>query len=280
MGVPEAYLSSYSSDVNLKVEEAPYGTIKSFVCPDWVVVGKPIEMGVLVENTGGDDRDFQVSIWDEYASPEPKEVARSSSIHLAPGEQAWFYFAEEQQEPPAQLQTLKYGTYPPPYMPDREVLLTAHALHYIPWFKWGWDGSAQHTVKPYVEVATSLTLSIEPIPVDPGETYKYKGRLTRTDTGEGLAGMEIICYRGSTEVGRTTTDSTGNYELSATAPDVVGTYTCRSYFAGSFPFLAVKATSALEVSTTALPEISPLKLVLVGLGALSAGAVAYKVVKK
>jgi len=114
------------------IPPATYGEIVSFNCPDYAVIGAGVIMSVTVRNLGKEE-DFQVSIWDEYATPTPVEVARSRSIRIGFLKEATFYF--------------DWAAENPPIMPDRNALFMVHALHFVwPWY-WGWDGSATHLVK-------------------------------------------------------------------------------------------------------------------------------------
>lgn len=105
-------------------------------------------------------------------------------------------------------------------------------------------------VYPTPPIPTAITLTLQPAAVDPGATYRYTGRLTRTDTGAGLPDMTVIAkiYDKAVdqwvEVGRGTTGSTGAYDVSATAPIVKGTFNCRIEFPGTDAFAtAYKATN-------------------------------------
>lgn len=263
----EYLLGSQSPDRDLVVKTAPYGEVLDFVCPDYVVVGTYVPMGVRVRNTGGSEEDFQVSIWEETYPGGPVEVARSGSIRLAVGAESWFWFDHD-----AWLAG-DPQTYDSIVMPDRDITLIAHALHYIPFFQWGWDGSAQHSVLSYVEVLTALTLTLEPVPVSPGADYKYKGRLTRTDTGAGLGTMTIHAFRAGVEVGTGTTDASGNYEITLKAPTALGTYVCMATFLGVSPFAAVETEMVLTVVAYGAPQP------LLGALAIATGTVGLLFVK-
>jgi len=64
-----------------------------------------------------------------------------------------------------------------------------------------------------VGVATALTIAASPTSERVPFTTTIYGRLTRTDTGVGLAGKNVRLYEGLVYVGVTLTDSAGNYSF-------------------------------------------------------------------
>jgi len=143
----------------------------------------------------------------------------------------------------------EYGyVYPKPAypMPSRDLRLRAEAYHGTVV-----DSSMNKTVMLIVKVDTKTTLTLEPPSIEPGGTYHYKGKLTRIDTGAGLAAMSIIAKRHElgvwNNVGSGTTDSSGNYDISVTAPLDVGEVLCEAAFPGVVPFAASSAQASLGV---------------------------------
>ena len=110
------------------------------------------------------------------------------------------------------------------------------------------DSYQDQTITLIVRVDTDTTLTLAPPSIEPGGIYHYTGRLTRADTGAGLGGMEIIARREGVEMARSTTDSAGNYDISATAPTTIGTFNCQAVFPGVVPFASSSAQASLGVS--------------------------------
>lgn len=142
--------------------------------------------------------------------------------------------------------------YPAPSytMPNHDLRLRAEAYHDSIV-----DSFFDKTVTLVVEVTTKTTLTLKPTTVEPGDKYHYKGKLTRIDTGAGLAAMSIIARRYEdgawTDVGSDTTDAKGNYDITVTAPSVTGEFNCMAAFPGVVPFAASSAQASLGVG--ALP---------------------------
>jgi len=138
--------------------------------------------------------------------------------------------------------------YPKPAytMPSRDLRLRAEAYHGTVV-----DSYMDKTVMLIVRVDTKTTLTLEPTSIEPGGTYHYKGKLTRIDTGAGLAAMSIIARRYElgvwNDVGSDTTDASGNYDISVTAPLEVGEVLCEAAFPGVVPFAASSAQASLGV---------------------------------
>ena len=88
-------------------------------------------------------------------------------------------------------------------------------------------------------VETALTISA-PSSVEPGANISFTGRLTRPDTGAGLAGKTISLEHPPGTTAKTgTTDTNGNYTITVNAPTVEGTYQYRTSFAGNSVFGSV-----------------------------------------
>ena len=134
--------------------------------------------------------------------------------------------------------------YPKPSytMPARDLRLRTEAYHDTVV-----DSAMDKTVTLIVRVDTAITLNLEPTTVEPGGTYHYKGRLTRIDTDAGMSGREIIARREGVDVGRGTTGTDGNYDISVTAPETTGDFNCMAAFPGVVPFAASSAQARLGV---------------------------------
>ena len=158
--------------------------------------------------------------------------------------------------------------YPAPSypMPARDLRLRAEAYHDTIV-----DSYFDRTIVLIVEVATKTTLTLDPSAVGPGATYHYKGRLTRTDTGAGLVGMEIIARREGVEVARGTTVTDGYYDIPVTAPTATGSFSCVAAFPGVVPFAASYAEARLGVGMIVFPVVWALASASVGIGLLLAG---------
>ena len=173
----------------------------------------------------------------------------TGSITLPVGETGWVYPA------PA---------YP---MPARDLRLRVEAYHDTVV-----DSYLDVTILLIVRVDTAMTLVLEPAAVEPGATYHYVGALTRVDTGEGLAGMEIIARREGVEVARGTTGTDGNYDIASTAPSETGSFICEAAFPGVVPFAASSARVNLGVGVVLAPLIWAIASAAVGVGLLIAGS--------
>jgi hypothetical protein len=138
--------------------------------------------------------------------------------------------------------------YPSPAytMPNHDLRLRAEAYHDTIV-----DSYVDETIVIVVEVKTKITLTLEPSTVEPGDTYHYKGRLTRVDTGAGLANMSIITRRYEAEVwvdvGSGTTNTDGYYDITVAAPGTKGYFNCMAAFPGITPFTTSSAKADLGV---------------------------------
>ena len=155
--------------------------------------------------------------------------------------------------------------YPSPAytMPNHDLRLRAEAYHDTIV-----DSSFDRTIVIVVEVTTKTTLTLEPSSIEPGDTYHYKGKLTRIDTGAGLAAMSIIARRYEAgawkQIGSGTTGADGKYDITVTAPSTTGEYNCMAAFPGVVPFAASSAQASLGVGV--LNPIWALASALLGIG--------------
>ena len=110
--------------------------------------------------------------------------------------------------------------------------------------------SVDVVVALFVLVATALTLGLNKTNVVPEETVTASGKLTRTDTGAGLASQTVTIIEIDTsnlvsrQVGSVTTASDGTYSGSFASNVKPGTYNIQSSFAGG-------GTLSASVSPTA-----------------------------
>ena len=172
----------------------------------------------------------------------------TGSITLAVGGFGWIYPA------------LNYP------MPNRDLTLRAEAYHDTIV-----DSYQDKTIVLILEIATSITLTLEPTGIEPGGAYHYKGKLTRIDTSAGIVGMEIIARREGVEVARGTTGADGNYDIVATAPTTQGSFTCQAAFPGVVPFAASSAQTSLGVGVAVLEPVWALASVALGAALLMLG---------
>ena len=127
--------------------------------------------------------------------------------------------------------------------------------------------SYSHVVRLLVVVGSSLTLSLSPSQVSPGQTVNYSGKLTRNDTGSGVSSQTISVNTPSG--GQTkSTDSNGNYSGSFSAPGA-GSYNIVASFAGTTGLSASSAEQAMIIG-----EIGSLGLIAF------LGVLAYLMVRK
>ena len=91
------------------------------------------------------------------------------------------------------------------------------------------------TVKE-VAIKTSLTIAVSPATtVSPGTLLTFTGKLTRTDTGMGVANQTIYLRHPPKKkvVAEGITDSDGNYLIQISAPMKQKTYPYRAVFEGT-----------------------------------------------
>ena len=150
-------------------------------------------------------------------------------------------------------------------MPSKDWNLECHGGHRIDTTYYEAPDSPK-TALILLLVPTSLTLSLSPATVAPGATVTASGSLIRSDTNEPLSGMTIILTLNGTTLGTTTTDASGNYSLSFTAPSTVGSYTVTAKFEGltvSSIFAPATATARLSVAGVQVGVPSENLLILV-----------------
>ncbi len=124
-------------------------------------------------------------------------------------------------------------------------------------------------------IETSLTISA-PSSVEPGSTIRFTGKLTRPDTGAGLAGKTFALeHPPGTVIKSGTTDANGNYTITVTAPTVQGTYQYRTSFAGNSVYGSVFSRT-LGLGVGALPAW----VIPVGVLALTITLIAVSTMKK
>ena len=202
---------------------------------------EPVAIGI--RNVGSLAGAISLAVIDKFDN----SVIWTGSINLAIDEFGWVYPAIN---------------YP---MPARDLDLRAQAYHELVI-----DSYIDVTVVLIVQVVTDTTLTLEPASVEPGATYRYKGSLTRTDTGAGVAGMDIIARREGVEVGIGTTGADGSYDIGATAPTATGSFNCMAVFPGVVPFAASSAYAELGVSIIPAQLIWSLAAASLGIGLLAA----------
>jgi len=162
--------------------------------------------------------------------------------------------------------------YPTPayQMPARDLRLRAEAYHGTVV-----DSSMDKTVTLIIVVDTEITLTLDPVGIEPGAIYHYKGKLTRIDTDEGLAAMSIIAKRYELgiwkDVGSGTTDTGGNYDISVTAPLDIGEVLCEAAFPGVVPFAASSTQASLGVSMAVLEPIWAVASAALGIALIMLG---------
>ncbi|KKN32239.1 hypothetical protein LCGC14_0815890 [marine sediment metagenome] len=123
-------------------------------------------------------------------------------------------------------------------------------------------------VETIVVVATSLTLTLTPSSAPPGAIITYSGKLTRAD---GLAtGVQPIKLRDDMSgaiIATTSTDASGNYSATFTAPPTDGSYYYFTQFDGAVmgtAFLA-PSSSLVRETTVGIPYLQIGGPLLVGL---------------
>jgi len=202
-----------------------YGKFLAINVVPFIAPGQPIEINVLLQNSGDTPDVFHVD-FDHTNVDGNREFTGVSSITftLAGGEQKWFLtFIED--------------------MPLRDMTYWGRSYH-------GTiedELSEPRTVEALNLVDTTLTCAILPALVSKSGKYVQSGRLTRNDTGAGVAGqslaMEIYDVNPSPppekmwfRTASATTDADGNYSVEVIAPNPVTTpitYPVRTEFFGS-----------------------------------------------
>jgi len=141
-------------------------------------------------------------------------------------------------------------------MPSRDVFFDAQA---------GTVGTVTSEVNLVVRllvlIATTLTLSLSPSEASPGQTVSYGGTLTRNDTGAGVSN-ETISINTPGGTATKTTDGSGNYSGSFSAPSASGSYSIVASFGGTPSLAASSSSRGLQIG-----PISPIMLLLLAAGA-------------
>ncbi len=257
----QEYLRSQSPLTTLTVGSPPFGKIIEFGVPLGLRSGDPIQMTVLVKNTGDLYGSFYIDLWDADTG---ERLWRSTELGFGPGEQAGFYVIKAEA----------------PLMPNRALELIVQTHH---------DGEIDDMRQKRIplleleQIATALSINIEPSIVALDGSYIHYGRLTRADTGIGLAGELVSLLRKDVEIVQVITDEAGNYSSQLIAPSIPGKYSCQSLYDGNTPLGyvgAVSNTVAFEIPPIALPGLPWWQWALIGLAAVAGIGAIYKVAKR
>jgi len=226
-------MESYSLQKDLAVGLG-MGKIVAFnIIPPAIPVGGDVYASCLLRNDGDSAAQFRLVYlrYDEDGvgfTP----LGRSDYVTLAVGEQVWFYgFSTDgsrhviDQMPG--WDNVNYRVMVWRTTPDGEM----------------WDDQVDDYVELLIQVATSLTITLNPAQISPGDTYRQTGRLTRDDTNQGIAGATVHFERiGDVpgvpkEIGSAVTDENGNYnsgELPGPVPtELPATYQVQTHYYGS-----------------------------------------------
>lgn len=113
-------------------------------------------------------------------------------------------------------------------MPAADITLTLTS---------NYGGSATKTIVVTIEVLTTLTLGLSPTTAKTGATVTASGSLSRNDNPTNYVGVSGVAVQllksDNTLVASGTTTTTGGYSISFTAPATAGSYSYKTYFAGS-----------------------------------------------
>lgn len=247
--MPIEYKPSTSPSKTLTVIGFPYGTVREFVIdypqPGGAYEGDHIEWHVRVANTGDSPGDFWVDVIDDDFG---NVVWTSGKLNILPGADAWFH------------------TLNGPIMPGRSWFLLARAHHDA-----AVDGTMLNSIPIILIIATALSISIEPSTIRLEEDYLHSGRLTRVDTGAGIAGETVILNRGGASPDQriAITDANGNYALYIPGPSSKGDFPCHTVYAGNVVLGyggAVSRRVRLGVGVPEIPLLVPAISILSGLG--------------
>jgi hypothetical protein len=99
-------------------------------------------------------------------------------------------------------------------------------------------------------IGTNLTINA-PDTVAAGARFTVSGRLTRSDTGAGIAGQPIYLYFDSSSLSPSSpviTGSDGSYSASDAVINSAGTYTLKAQFMGTSSTAAAEATRSIGVT--------------------------------
>jgi len=125
-------------------------------------------------------------------------------------------------------------------------------------------------------VATTLSIALNPTSISEGGTYTVSGTLIRDDTGVGVPGETITISVDGVTVTTTATDQSGNYSVALTAPNVPGSHTVKSVFAGAtYGYLSLlRSQASTTFGTPTLGQVAPVIAVL-AIAGIGIGAAVY-----
>lgn len=113
-------------------------------------------------------------------------------------------------------------------MPSADITLTLTS---------NYGGSVSATIEVTLQIGTTLTLGLSPSTAKVGGTVTASGYLSRNDNPQNYVGVNGVTVQllksDNTLVASGTTTSTGGYSISFTAPSTAGSYSYKTYFAGS-----------------------------------------------
>ncbi|MEM4976561.1 MAG: hypothetical protein QXT64_04470 [Desulfurococcaceae archaeon] len=140
------------------------------------------------------------------------------------------------------------------------------------------SGAVSSEVTVTLEVETALSISA-PDKVKVNEEFDVTGRLTRKDTGAGIAGKTIGLWYDTVKVADATTDSGGNYAFKVKIGKI-GKYTLKAKFEGGSytPSEASKEIEVVEVPGAPRFDWKPVAVLAGVLGTL--GGVGYAIGRK
>lgn len=250
-----------------------YGKFIAFNVVPFIAPGQPIEINVLLQNSGDTSDIFHVDFDHTNIGGNWEFTGVSSEFFtLAGGEQKWILTFIEN-------------------MPLRDIKYRGRSYHGDIEDEY----SAEKTVEALNLVDTTLTCAILPTKVSKSGKYVQSGRLTRNDTGAGVAGqsltMEIYDNNPSPPpnklwflTARATTDANGNYSVEVIAPNPAATpitYPVRTEFFGSIA-LGLGASVSNVAGLGLMEMLENLAVIgLAGAGAFLIGsAIARKTRKK
>jgi len=112
-----------------------------------------------------------------------------------------------------------------------------------------------------IGVETTLTITVSPVKATPNTTLTITGKLTRKDTGTGLAGMPIEIYwrEPTMKIATATTGSDGGYSATYTIPPgtTAGTYYVKAVFQGYGVYAVSYAEKTVTVTLWIPPTLKP-----------------------
>jgi len=229
------FLESLSPE-NVLTVGLSYGDVISFLITPAAKVGGPIDTNTGVRNTGDTTARFHIEYirWDSVIGGTYVHLIDSAEFDLAPNALIW-------------IPMLGIDT-----MPNRDSVI----YRAITWRDGTADDMADAVVELLTAVNTALTSAISPARIYKGGKYRHSGKLTRADTGVGIASASIFLERFEASwinVGNATTDANGNYvsgDIIAPSPATTpSTYAVRAHYIGSAIFglgESFSSTSSLE----------------------------------